>query len=146
MKVGEPRVMSEPGEVTDVVDAFDGDDVLNVAYPQEPLYKAVKDGRLAGEVQDEADLLAAEANVAVRTLVTCVFVAVGAAVFAALGLTALLGMIAMRIVESGYSWPAALGSVFLMCAVISAVLAFALRGLARQKLFAASRRELRGRA
>jgi hypothetical protein len=30
MKVGEPRVMSEPGEVTDVVDAFDGDDVFDL--------------------------------------------------------------------------------------------------------------------
>jgi uncharacterized membrane protein YqjE len=103
-------------------------------------------GNVRALVADEADLLAAEANVAVRTLATCVLVAVGAAVFTVLGLTALLGMIAMRIVESGYSWAAALGSVFLMCAVISAVLVFALRGLARQKLFAASRRELRGRS
>src|SRR5450432_588350 len=29
-KVGEPRVMSEPGEITDVVDAFDGDDVFDL--------------------------------------------------------------------------------------------------------------------
>jgi hypothetical protein len=30
VKVGEPRVMSEPGEITDVVDAFDGDDVFDL--------------------------------------------------------------------------------------------------------------------
>ena len=30
MKAGEPRVLSEPGEVTDVVDAFDGDDVFDL--------------------------------------------------------------------------------------------------------------------
>jgi len=113
-----------------------------------PLGESISEiwGNVRALVADEADLLAAEANVAVRTLVTCVLVAVGAAVFAVLGLTALLGMIAMRIVESGYSWAAALGSVFLMCAVISVVLVLALRGLARQKLFAASRRELRGRS
>jgi hypothetical protein len=29
-KVGEPRVMSEPGEITDVVDAFDGDDIFDL--------------------------------------------------------------------------------------------------------------------
>ena len=97
-------------------------------------------------VADEADLLAAEANVAVRTLVACVIVAVAAAVFAVLGVAALLAMIAMQIVESGYSWPAALGCIFLMCAGSCATLIFTLRSLTMQKLFAASRRELRGRA
>jgi uncharacterized membrane protein YqjE len=113
-----------------------------------PLAQSVSEiwGSVRALVADQADLLAAEANVAVRTLVTCVFVAVAAAVFAVLGVTALLGTVAMRIVESGYSWPAALGCVFLICAVSSGALVFALRGLARQKLFAASRRELRGRS
>ena len=113
-----------------------------------PLGQSVAEiwGSVRALVADQADLLAAEANVAVRTLVTCVFVGVAAAVFAVLGVTALLGMIAMQIFESGYSWAAALGCVFLLCAVSSAMLAFALRGLARQKLFAASRRELRGRS
>jgi uncharacterized membrane protein YqjE len=96
-------------------------------------------------VADEADLLAAEANVAVRTLVACVVIAVAAAVLGVLGVAALLAMVAIQIVESGYSWPAALGCVFLMCALGSATLIFALRGLTLQKLFAASRRELRGR-
>ena len=30
MKAGEPRMLSEPGEVTDVVDAFDGDDLFDL--------------------------------------------------------------------------------------------------------------------
>jgi hypothetical protein len=30
LKPGEPRVLSEPGEVTDVVDAFDGDDIFDL--------------------------------------------------------------------------------------------------------------------
>ena len=113
-----------------------------------PLGQSVSEiwGSVRALVADEADLLAAEANVAVRTLAACVIFAVGAAVFAVLGVAALLGMIAMQIVESGYSWPAALGCVFLMCALSSATLIFALRGLTLQKLFAASRRELRGRA
>ncbi len=96
-------------------------------------------------VADEADLLAAEARVATRTLMTGVGLAVAAAVFAVLGIAALLGILAMRIVESGYSWAAALGCVFLLCAAASTVSALVLRGLAAQKLFAASRRQLRGR-
>ena len=104
-------------------------------------------GSVRALVADEADLLAAEANVAVRTLVACVIVAVAAApLHAVLGVAALLAMIAMQIVESGYSWPAALGFAFLTCALSSATLIFALRSLTTQKLFAASRRELRGRA
>jgi len=30
MKLGEPRVLSEPGEITDVIDAFDGEDVFDL--------------------------------------------------------------------------------------------------------------------
>jgi uncharacterized membrane protein YqjE len=113
-----------------------------------PLGQGVSEiwGSVRALVADEADLLAAEANVAVRTLAACVIVAVAAALFAVLGVAALLAMIAMQIVESGYSWPAALGFAFLVCAVSSATLIFALRSLTTQKLFAASRRELRGRA
>jgi uncharacterized membrane protein YqjE len=97
-------------------------------------------------VADEADLLAAEANVAVRTLVACVVVAVAAAVFGVLGVAALLAMIAMQVVESGYSWPTALGCIFIICALISATLVFTLRGLTLRELFAAARGELRGGA
>jgi uncharacterized membrane protein YqjE len=96
-------------------------------------------------VADEADLLAAEANVAVRTLVACVVIAVAAAVLGVLGVAALLAMVAMQIVENGYSWPAALGCIFLLCALSSATLVFTLRGLTLHELFAASRGELRGK-
>jgi hypothetical protein len=46
--------------------AFDGDDVLNVAYPQAPLYQAVKDGRLAGETSGDYDVFISDsaANIA----------------------------------------------------------------------------------
>ena len=112
-----------------------------------PLGQSVSEiwGSVRALVADEADLLAAEANVAVRTLVACVVVAVAAAVFGVLGVAALLAMIAVQIVENGYSWPAALGCVFLICALSSATLVFTLRGLISQKLFVASRRELRGK-
>ena len=103
-------------------------------------------GSVRALVADEADLLAAEANVAVRTLVACVVVAVAAAVLGVLGVAALMAMIAMQIVESGYSWPVALGCIFLTCAFGSAALVFTLRGLTLQELFAASRGELRGKA
>ncbi len=111
-----------------------------------PLTQSV--GELWGSVRaliaDEADLLAAEAKVATRTLVTGVGLAVAVAVFAVLGIAALLATLAIRIVESGYSWTAALGCVFLLCAAASTVSALVLRGLAAPKLFAASRRQLRG--
>ena len=42
--------------------AFDGDDVLNVAYPQEPLYKAVKDGQLAGETSGDYDVFIGDSS------------------------------------------------------------------------------------
>ena len=111
-----------------------------------PLGQGVSEiwGSVRALAADEADLLAAEANVAVRTLAACVIVAVAAALFAVLGVAALLAMIAMQIVESGYSCPAALGCVFLICALSSATLVFTLRGLTLQELFAAARGELRG--
>jgi len=103
-------------------------------------------GSVRALVADEADLLAAEANVAVRTLVACVIIAVVAAALGVLGIAALLAIIAMQIVESGYSWPVALGCVFLTCALGSAALVFMLRGLTLHELFVASRGELRGKA
>jgi uncharacterized membrane protein YqjE len=112
-----------------------------------PLAQAVSElwGSVRALIADEADLIAAEAHVATRTLVTAVGLAVGAAAFAVLGVAAVLGMIAVRVVESGYSWVAALGLVFVLCGVACAGLVLVLRGLASQRLFAASRRQLRGR-
>lgn len=113
-----------------------------------PLGQSVSElwGSVRALVADEADLIAAEAHVAIRTLVATVILAVGTAVFAVLGAAALFGIVAVQVVERGYSWAAALGCVFLLCAIASAASFFALRGLSLQKLFAASRRELRGRA
>jgi hypothetical protein len=42
--------------------AFDGDDVLSVAYPQEALYKAVKEGRLAGETSGDYDVFIGDSS------------------------------------------------------------------------------------
>lgn len=42
--------------------AFDGDEVLRIGYPQEPLYKAVKDGRLAGETSGDYDVFVADSS------------------------------------------------------------------------------------
>jgi hypothetical protein len=46
--------------------AFDGDDHLTIGYPVEALYKAVKDGRLAGETSGDYDVFIADsaANIA----------------------------------------------------------------------------------
>ena len=42
--------------------AFDSDDVLSISYPQEPLYAAVKDGRLAGETSGDYDVFVADSS------------------------------------------------------------------------------------
>jgi hypothetical protein len=42
--------------------AFDGDDVLRIGYPLEALHQAVKDGRLAGEVEGDYDVFIADSS------------------------------------------------------------------------------------
>lgn len=42
--------------------AFDGDDVLRIAYPLEPLHQAVKDGRLAGETSGDYDVFISDSS------------------------------------------------------------------------------------
>ena len=120
----------------------------DVAHRPPPIAQALSElwASVRALVADEVELVAAEAHVATRTLVAAIGLAVGAAAFAVLGVAAILGMIAVRIVESGYSWLAALGLIFVLCGVACACLLLVLRGLTSQKLFAASRRELRGRA
>jgi hypothetical protein len=98
-----------------------------------------------GLVADEVDLLAAEAHVALRTLLLGVVLAVSAAVFAVLAAGAVLAVIAVELVERGLTWAAALGIVFVVCAASSFVLLLALRGIALKKHFARTRNELRGR-
>jgi hypothetical protein len=52
--------------------AFDGDDVLSVTYPQEPLYKAVKDGRLAGETSGDYDVFIGDSSANIATVLGAV--------------------------------------------------------------------------
>ncbi len=52
--------------------AFDGDDVLSVAYPQEPLYKAVKEGRLAGETSGDYDVFIADSSAKIAAVLGAV--------------------------------------------------------------------------
>ena len=42
--------------------AFEGDDVLSIAYPADPLYKAVKNGQLAGETSGDYDVFVADSS------------------------------------------------------------------------------------
>jgi hypothetical protein len=42
--------------------ALEGDDVLSLAYPADPLYKAVNDGRLAGETSGDYDVFVADSS------------------------------------------------------------------------------------
>jgi hypothetical protein len=62
-------------------------------------------GSLRALVADEADLVAAEAHAALQTFIAMVIVAVGAAVLAVLAAGALLGVLAVQLVEHGVSWP-----------------------------------------
>jgi hypothetical protein len=102
-------------------------------------------GNVRGLVADEADLLAAEAHVALQTLLLGVALGVACAVFAVFAAAAIFALLAFELVELGFTLPAALGVVFVACAGCSLVLFLALRGIATKRLFATSRRELRGR-
>jgi hypothetical protein len=106
-------------------------------------------GELIGSVRalvaDEADLLAAETHQALQTLIAMVVVGVGAALLGVLAIAALLGVAAVELAAHGVSWPATFGLLAAVCIAGCAVLALVLRGLALRTLFAASRRELRGR-
>ena len=97
-------------------------------------------------VADEADLLAAEAHSALQTLLLGIVLAVASAIFAVFAAGAAFAMLAFELVESGLTLLAALAVVLLGCAGCSVVLFLALRGIAMKMFFAASRRELRGRA
>ncbi len=99
---------------------------------------------IRGLVADEADLLAAEAHVALQTLLLGIILAVAAAVFAVLGVGAVLAAIAVELVESGMTWATSLGIVFAACTACSFGLLLALRGIALKKHFARTREELRG--
>lgn len=95
-------------------------------------------------IADAADLVAAEAHVALQVLTGLVVSAVCAAVLGVLAAAGFLVAIAMGLVERGFSAATAAAAVALVCALGAALFVFRLRALARHALFARSRRELRG--
>jgi hypothetical protein len=112
-----------------------------------PLSTAVRElfsGLRAGAA-DVADLVAAEAQVALRLLLSIVLSAVGAAMLAIFAVAGLLAAFATELVTRGVSLSTAIVVVALMCAVGSISLAFQLRALSRRALFGRSRSQLRGR-
>ena len=97
-------------------------------------------------VADAADLVAAEAHVALQMMTALAVTAVCAAVLGVLAAAGALAAIAMGMVERGFSGAAATGAVALICALGAVWFVFRLRALARHALFARSRQQLRGDA
>ncbi|MEP6997098.1 MAG: hypothetical protein ABI900_05585 [Betaproteobacteria bacterium] len=97
-------------------------------------------------VADAADLVAAEAHVALQLLTALVVAAVCAAVLGVLAAAGVLAAIAMGLIERGFSGAAATGIAALVCALGAAWFVLRLRSLARRALFARSRQQLRGEA
>ena len=97
-------------------------------------------------VADAADLVAAEANVALQVMTALVVSAVCGAVLGVLAAAGVLAAIAMGMIEQGFSGAAAVGAVALVCALGAAWFILRLRSLARRALFARSRQQLRGDA
>jgi hypothetical protein len=95
-------------------------------------------------VADAADLVAAEAHVALQTMTALVVTAICAAVLGVLAAAGVLAAIAMGMIERGFSGAAATGAVALVCGLGAAWSVLRLRSLARRALFARSRRQLRG--
>jgi uncharacterized membrane protein YqjE len=95
-------------------------------------------------VADAADLVAAEAHVALQMMTALAVTAVCAAVLGVLAAAGALAAIAMGMVERGFSGAAATGAVALICALGAVWFVFRLRALARHALFARSRQQLRG--
>jgi hypothetical protein len=115
-----------------------------------PLSLAAALGQLFGSgrelVADAADLVAAEAHVALQTMTALVITAVCGAVLGVLAAAGVLAAIAMGMIERGFSGAAATGAVAIVCALGAAWFVVRLRSLARRALFARSRQQLRGDA
>ena len=111
-----------------------------------PLLAAVREllSELRAGAADVADLVAAEAHVALRSLMVLVIAAIGGAVLAVLGLAALVAALATELVALGLSLSLAISVVALLCMAGSVLLMFQLRKLSRRVLFGTSRRQLRG--
>jgi hypothetical protein len=99
---------------------------------------------IRGLLADEADLLAAEAQVAMHSVIASVIFAVAAAVFAVLAVFSGLGVFAFEMVGRGLSWPVSLAIVALACVAICVFLLLALKSAVGRRIFVASRRQLRG--
>jgi hypothetical protein len=97
-------------------------------------------------VADAADLVAAEAHVALQMMTALAVTAVCAAVLGVLAAAGALAAIAMGMVERGFSGAVATGAVALVCGFAAAWFVLRLRSLARRALFARSRQQLRGDA
>lgn len=97
-------------------------------------------------VADAADLVAAEAHVALQMMTALAVTAVCGAVLGVLAAAGALAAIAMGMVERGFSGAAATAAVALICALGAAWFVLRLRALARHALFARSRQQLRGDA
>lgn len=117
--------------------------------PQEvdiPLVAAVRElfsGLRAGAA-DVADLVAAEAQVALRLLVALVLTGVGAAMLGVFTVVGILVASATALIAHGVSVTAAVIAVTLTCAMGCFALTFRLRALTRKALFGHSRRHFRG--
>jgi len=105
--------------------------------------RALLSGLRAGAA-DVADLVAAEAHVAMRQLMMMVVSAVGASVLGVLGLAGLVTALAAELVARGVTPSLAIGGVALLCLAGGILLVLRLRALSREVLFGISRAHLRG--
>jgi hypothetical protein len=111
-----------------------------------PLLATVRElfsGLRAGAA-DVADLVAAEARVALHLLIGIILSAVGAAMLGIFALAGVLATIATALVERGASASSALGVLTLICAVGCIFMAVKMRAFARRALFGRTRSHLRG--
>ena len=116
-----------------------GDATLPLATAVRELFSGLRAG-----AADVADLVAAEAHVAVRLLVAMVLAAVGAAILGVFGLAGLAGAGAAELIARGLSVSMAVAIVAVVCLLGSVALLLQLRALSRRVLFAKSRTQLRG--
>jgi hypothetical protein len=111
-----------------------------------PVATAVRElfsGLRAGAA-DVADLVAAEAHLALRLLVAMTVSAVGAVVLGVFGLAGLASAVAAELMARGISASVAIAAVALVCVAGSILLILYLRRLSRRVLFGHSRSHLRG--
>jgi uncharacterized membrane protein YuzA (DUF378 family) len=111
-----------------------------------PLSAAVSDlfAGVRAMLADTADLVAAEAHVAMRLLVTMVLAAVGAAVLGVMCMVGLLGALVAELVGRGATPSLSIAIAAGVCALGSVLFGMQLRSLARRAPFDRSRAELRG--